>query len=123
MQKLVKIPGPDHPISVAPHARRVRVKFNGVVVAETSRALVMEEGGYPNVFYIPLEDVDQSLLVRTEHSTYCPYKGDASYFSIHVGDRISENAIWSYETPFDAVAPIKEYLAFYPARVDSIDEI
>ena len=64
-----------------------------------------------------------SLLVRTEHSTYCPYKGDASYFSIHVGERTSENAIWSYETPFDAVAPIKEYLAFYPARVDSIDEI
>jgi uncharacterized protein (DUF427 family) len=123
VEKPVKIPGPDHPISVAPHARRVRVKFNGVIVAETTRALVMEEGGYPNVFYIPREDADQSLLVRTAHATYCPYKGDASYFSIGVGDRVSENAIWTYENPYDAVAPIKERLAFYPARVDSIDEI
>ena len=123
MQKPVKIPGPDHPISVAPHARRVRVKFNGVVVAETSRALVMEEGGYPIVFYIPREDADQSLLLRTPHATYCPYKGDASYFSIGVGDRVSENAIWTYENPYDAVASIKEYLAFYPNRVDAIEEV
>jgi uncharacterized protein (DUF427 family) len=123
LHKPVKIPGPDHPISVAPHAKRVRVKFNGVVVADSSRTLVMHEGGYPLVFYIPRADVDGSLLVRTEHSTYCPYKGDASYFSIRVGERTSENAIWTYETPFDAVAPIKEYLAFYAARVDSIEEI
>jgi uncharacterized protein (DUF427 family) len=123
VQKPVKIPGPDHPISVAPHPKRIRVTFNGRVVAETSRALVMEEGGYPIVFYIPREDADQSLLVRTAHATYCPYKGDASYFSIGVGDRVSENAIWTYENPYDAVAPIKERLAFYPARVDSIDEI
>jgi uncharacterized protein (DUF427 family) len=123
LQKQVKIPGPDHPISVALHTKRVRVKFSGVVLAETSRALVMEERGYPNVFYVPREDADQSLLIRTAHSTYCPYKGDASYFSIRVGDRVSENAIWTYEAPYDAVASIKEYLAFYPARVDSIDEI
>jgi uncharacterized protein (DUF427 family) len=123
LQKPVKIPGPDHPISVAPHAKRVRVKFNGVVIAESSRALAMQERGYPLVFYIPRDDADRSLLVRTEHSTYCPYKGDASYFSIRVGDRISENAIWSYETPYDAVAPIKEYLAFYPNRVDGIEEV
>jgi uncharacterized protein (DUF427 family) len=121
--KPVKIPGPDHPISVAPHAKRVRIKFNGVVVAETSRALAMDEGGYPLVFYIPRDDVDRSLLIRTEHSTYCPYKGDASYFSIRVGDRISENAIWSYDAPYDAVASIKEHLAFYPNRVDGIEEV
>ena len=123
LQKQVKIPGPDHPISVALHTKRVRVKFSGVVVAETSRALVMEERGYPNVFYVPREDADQSLLIRTAHSTYCPYKGDASYFSIRVGDCVSENAIWTYEAPYDAVGSIKEYLAFYSARVDSIDEI
>jgi uncharacterized protein (DUF427 family) len=123
MQKPVKIPGPDHPITLAPHPKRIRVTFNGRVVAETGRALVMEEGGYPMVFYLPREDADLSLLIRSAHSTYCPYKGDASYFSIRVGDRISENAIWTYETPYDAVAPIKERLAFYPARVDSIDEI
>ena len=123
MQKPVKIPGPDHPITLAHHPKGIRVTFNGRVVAETGRALVMEEGGYPIVFYLPREDADQSLLIRTAHSTYCPYKGDASYFSIRVGDRISENAIWTYEAPYDAVAPIKERLAFYPARVDSIDEI
>jgi uncharacterized protein (DUF427 family) len=123
MQKPVKIPGPDHPITLAPHPKRIRVTFNGRVVAETGRALVMEEGGYPMVFYLPREDADLSLLIRSAHSTYCPYKGDASYFSIRVGDRISENAIWTYERPYDAVAPIKERLAFYPARVDSIDEI
>ena len=76
MQKTVKIPGPDHPISLAPHGRRVRVTFNGLVIAETTRALAMYEGGYPVVFYIPREDADHSLLVRTVHSTYCPYKGD-----------------------------------------------
>ena len=123
MQKPVKIPGPDHPISLAPHDKRVRVTFNGVVIAETARALVMHEGGYPIVFYVPREDVDQSLLVRSNHATYCPYKGDASYFSIRIGDRISENAIWSYENPYEAVAPIREHLAFYRNRVDAIEEI
>ena len=83
----------------------------------------MEEGGYPIVFYIPREDADQSLLIRTAHATYCPYKGDASYFSIGVGDRVSENAIWTYENPYDAVDSIKEYLAFYPNRVDAIEEV
>jgi uncharacterized protein (DUF427 family) len=123
MQKAVKIPGPDHPISLAPHDRRVRVTFNGMIIAETSRALAMYEGGYPVVFYIPREDADQSLLVRTDHATYCPYKGDASYFSIHANGRTSENAIWSYENPYEAVAPIGERLAFYRNRVDAIEEI
>jgi uncharacterized protein (DUF427 family) len=123
MQKPVKIPGPDHPIAIAPHAKRVRVKLGGRMVADTTRALAMEERGYPTVLYIPRQDVDQSLLVRTEHVTYCPYKGDASYFSIQTGDRVAENAIWSYEAPYDAVASIKEYLAFYPNRVDSIEEV
>jgi uncharacterized protein (DUF427 family) len=122
MQKPVKIPGPDHPIALALHSGRVRVTFNGRIVAETTRALAMREGGYPIVLYVPREDADQSLLVRTPHATYCPYKGDASYFSIHVGDRISENAVWTYEAPYEAVAPIKSYLAFYPNRVDLIEQ-
>jgi uncharacterized protein (DUF427 family) len=123
LQKQVKIPGPDHPVSITPHVNRVRVKFGGAVVAETARALAMRERGYAVVFYIPREDADQSLLIRSAHSTYCPYKGDASYFSIRVGDRISENAIWTYETPYDAVSSIKERLAFYPNRVDVIEEV
>jgi uncharacterized protein (DUF427 family) len=123
MQKAIKVPGPDHPIALVPHTRRVRVSFNGRIVAETARAIAMHEGGYPIVFYIPREDANQSLLVRSDHTTYCPYKGDASYFSIRAGDRVAENAIWSYETPYDAVGSIKEYLAFYPNRVDAIEEI
>ena len=119
----MKSPGPEHPISVEPNARRVRVTFNGHVVAESARVLLMREGNYRPVFYIPREDADAALLKRADHSTYCPYKGDASYFSIHAGGRISENASWTYEQPYSAVAEIKNYLAFYPSRVDAIEEI
>lgn len=119
----MKMPGPDHPITVEPNGRGVRVTFNGRVVAESAHALLMREGNYLPVFYIPREDADSSLLERTGHSTYCPYKGDASYFSIRVGDRVAENAIWTYEQPYSAVAEIKNHLAFYPNRVDAIEEI
>jgi len=115
----MKLPGLDHPIAIAPNSRRVRVTLNGRVVAESARALLMREGNYPPVFYIPREDADAALLERTDHSTYCPYKGDASYFSIRVGDRLAENAIWTYEQPYSAVAEIKNYLAFYSNRVDA----
>jgi uncharacterized protein (DUF427 family) len=119
----MKEPGPDHPITIEPNAKRVRVVFNGKVVAESTRSLVMSEGKYPPVVYIPREDADASLLERTGHSTHCPYKGDASYFSIHAGDRVAENAIWTYEQPYPAMAEIKNYLAFYPNRVDAIEEL
>ena len=119
----MKVPGPDHPITVEPNGRRVRVTFNGRVVAESARALLMRERNYDPVFYIPREDADSSLFERTDHSTYCPYKGDASYFSIRADGRISENAIWTYEQPYSAVAEIKDCLAFYPSRVDSIEEL
>jgi uncharacterized protein (DUF427 family) len=119
----MKVPGPDHPITVDPNSRRVRVTFNGRVVAESARVLLMREGKYPPVFYIPRKDADAELLERTDHSTYCPYKGNASYFSIRAGDRVSENAIWTYEQPYPAVAGIKDCLAFYPNRVDSIEEL
>ena len=119
----MKVPGPDHPITVEPNSRRVRVTFNGEVVAESTRSLVMRERNYNPVIYIPREDADASLLVRTDHTSHCPYKGDASYFSIRAGDRVSENAIWTYEQPYSAVAEIKYCLAFYPSRVDSIEEL
>jgi uncharacterized protein (DUF427 family) len=96
--------------------------FNGHTVADTTQALVMRETTYKPVFYIPREDADMTILERTSHSTHCPYKGDASYFSIRVGGRLSENAIWSYEQPFPAVDAIAGRLAFYPNRVDAIEE-
>lgn len=121
MTRDVKVPGPDHPIAIAPHAGRVRVIYAGQVVADTTSALAMEEKGRRQVFYIPREDAQMASFERTPHATYCPYKGDAAYYSIRVGEKISENAIWTYESPFPAVAAIAGHLAFYPERVDAID--
>jgi len=117
----MKIPGPDHPIAIASTSERVRISFNGRVVADTRRALVLREASYKPVFYIPREDAQMTLFERTSHSTHCPYKGDAAYYSIRVGERVAENAIWSYETPFPATAGIAGRLAFYPSRVDAIE--
>jgi uncharacterized protein (DUF427 family) len=119
----MRTPGPDHPITIAPNPKRVRVMLGGKVVADTRRALTMREASLPPVQYIPREDADLSLLTRTDHATHCPYKGDASYFTISAGGRTAENAIWSYEQPFAAVAAIAGRLAFYPERVDSIEEL
>jgi uncharacterized protein (DUF427 family) len=115
----MKIPGPDHPIAVAPTQGRVVVKAGGRVIADTTHALTLKEASYPAVYYIPRTDADMTLLARTDHSSHCPYKGDASYYSIP-GAAKGANAVWTYETPYDAVAPIKDHLAFYPDRVDSI---
>jgi uncharacterized protein (DUF427 family) len=119
----MKIPGPDHPISIEPTTGRVRVVFNGQVVADTTRAVTLRESSYPPVFYVPREDARMPLLERTERTTHCPYKGDASYYSIRVGDRVAQDAIWSYEHPYGAVAAIDHRLAFYPDRVDAIERI
>jgi uncharacterized protein (DUF427 family) len=119
----LKIPGPDHPITIEPNPRRVRVLFNGRVVADTRRALTLREANLPPVQYIPREDAVLALFSRTAHATYCPYKGDAAYFSLQVDGRTSENAVWTYETPYPAMAEIKERLAFYPSRVDRIEEV
>lgn len=119
--RAVKRPDASHPITIAPYAGRVRVVISGTVIAETSRALKLDEGGYKPVLYIPRQDVRMALLKRTTHSTYCPYKGDCSYFTIVTDGRQSENAGWSYESPFEDVAVIKDCLAFYPDRVDSIE--
>ena len=119
-EKRVLQPGPDHPITVTPSPDRVVVKVAGKVVADTTRALRLQEASYPAVMYIPRADVDMALLQRTDHASYCPYKGDASYFSIPAGGDRSVNAVWSYEHPYPAVAEIQEHVAFYPDRVDSI---
>jgi uncharacterized protein (DUF427 family) len=121
--KIIKIPDPDHPITVKPSPLRVVVTVGDKVIADTTDALTLREASYPAVQYIPRKDVDMSALKRTDHASYCPYKGDASYFSIPNGGERSVNAIWSYEAPYDAVAEIKDHLAFYPDRVDSIEEI
>ena len=109
-------------ITIAPNPNRVIVRLGGAIVADTTRALVMRAPGTPDQPYIPREDVDMTRLVRTDLVTHCPYKGDAAYWSIRSGPRTVENAVWSYETPYDEMAPIKGYLAFYPDRVDAIEE-
>lgn len=121
MQKTVKLPGPDHPITIQPNPQRIVVSVAGRVVADTRAALTLREGVYPPVQYIPRADVDMTLLARTAHSTYCPYKGDCTYYSLPVGGDRSINAVWTYEAAYPAVAQIDGYLAFYPDRVDSIE--
>jgi uncharacterized protein (DUF427 family) len=118
----MKIPGPDHPITIEPKPARVRVVFNGRVVADSTRALTLREASLRPVLYIPRADADMSLLVRSTHASHCPYKGDAAYYNLSVDGRTAENAVWTYETPYPAMAPIKEHLAFYPDRVDRIEE-
>lgn len=120
--KPVKVPGPDHPITIEPHHTRLRVSVAGRVVADTREALTMHESSHAGVYYIPRKDVDMSALERTDHGTYCPYKGDCNYYSIPAGGERSVNAVWTYEAPFAAVAAIKDHLAFYPDRVDAIEE-
>jgi uncharacterized protein (DUF427 family) len=117
-----KIPGPDHPITLTPNRERVLVRVGGALIADTREALILQEASYPPVQYIPRKDVDMNLLQRTDHSSYCPFKGDASYYSIPSGGAKSVNAVWTYENPYPAVGQIKDYVAFYPSRVDAIEE-
>jgi uncharacterized protein (DUF427 family) len=121
-EKQIKLPGPDHPISIQRNPARVVASVAGRVVADTRNALTLREATYPPVEYIPRKDVDFSQLKRTHHTTYCPYKGDCSYYSIPTGGKKSVNAVWTYEDPYPAVAQIKGHVAFYPERVDEIAE-
>lgn len=121
-EKPVKIPGPDHPITIAANPARVVVKAAGRVIADTRAALTLREASYPAVQYIPRKDVDMSLLARTDHATYCPFKGDCAYYSIPSAGEKGANAVWTYEQPYASVEQIKDHLAFYPDRVDAIDE-
>ncbi|GGC90125.1 DUF427 domain-containing protein [Undibacterium terreum] len=120
--KTVKIPGPEHPITITKNPARITVSIGGHVIADTREALTLQEASYPAVQYIPRKDVDMSLLERSSHATYCPYKGDCAYYSIPAGGERAANAVWTYEAPYDAVAVIKDHVAFYPDRVDAITE-
>ena len=120
--KPVRIPGADHPITILPSRARIVVTVAGRTVADTRAALTLREASYPPVLYIPRQDVDMTMLQPTDHATYCPYKGDCSYFSISMGGERSVNAVWTYADPFAAVAAIKDHVAFYRDRVDAIDE-
>ena len=121
--KEIRIPGPDHSITITAAKGKVCVTVTGRIVAESAQALLLEEKGYPPVYYLPRNDADMSLLVRTTHYSYCPYKGDCTYYSIPIGGSKSEYAVWTYEKPYEAVADIKEHMAFYPSRVDAIEVI
>ncbi|MBC9977013.1 DUF427 domain-containing protein [Bradyrhizobium campsiandrae] len=118
----MKLPGPDHPITITQNPRRVRVTAGDIVIAESTKALTLKEARYPAVQYLPREDANMALLERTARTTLCPYKGDASYYSVKAGDKTLDNAIWTYETPFPAMAEISGHLAFYPDKV-KIEEV
>jgi uncharacterized protein (DUF427 family) len=109
-------------ITIEPNPNRIVVRVDGQVIADTVRALVMRAPGSPDTQYIPRADVDMARLDRTTHTTHCPFKGDAAYWSIRTAARVAENAVWSYETPYPDVRPIAGHLAFYPDRVDAIEE-
>jgi len=118
----MKLPGPDHPITITPNPKRIRVSAGGIVIADSAHALTLKEASYPAVQYLPRSDANMALLARTERVTHCPYKGDANYFSIAAGGKTIENSIWTYEKPFPAMAEISGYLAFYPDKV-TIEEV
>jgi uncharacterized protein (DUF427 family) len=119
--KSIKLPGPNHPIEIERNTARVTVSVAGRIIADTANALRLREACYAPVQYIPQKDVDMTLLKRTDHHTYCPYKGDCSYYSIRLGGERSVDAVWTYEAPYAAVAAIKDHVAFYADRVDAID--
>ena len=118
MQPAILAGTPDHPITITAAPCRVRVTFAGRVVADTRRALSLAEASYPPVMYIPRQDVDLATFERTDHKTHCPFKGEASYYSIHAADQTAQNALWSYEQPLEAVSAIAGYMAFYANRVE-----
>jgi uncharacterized protein (DUF427 family) len=114
----VRIPGPDHPITIEPNPGRVIVTTGGRVVADTRHALTLREAGYAPVQYVPLEDVETELLTPSDHETYCPFKGEASYYSIPAAGDRGLDAVWEYRAPYDAVSSIRGHVAFYPDRVE-----
>ncbi len=120
--KTIKIPGPDHPITIERNPKRVTVTVAGQVIADTTEALSLREAAYGAVQYIPRKDVNMAKLERTAHASYCPYKGEAAYYSIPSGGERAANAVWTYEAPYESVAAIKDHVAFYPDRVDLIEE-
>ena len=118
----MKLPGPDHPITITANPKRVRITAGGVVIADTTHALILKEASYPAVNYVPRRDANMALLKRSDRTTHCPYKGDANYFSVVADGKAIENSTWSYEAPFPAMAEISGHLAFYPDKV-TIEEV
>lgn len=118
MTREIKIPGPDHPITVEPSPDRVIVRAGGETIADSMATLVLREADYPPVRYIPLTDVDQALLASSDTSTYCPYKGEASYWSVTTEPGRGDDAVWFYREPYAAVEAIRDHIAFYPNRVE-----
>jgi uncharacterized protein (DUF427 family) len=118
----MKLPGPDHPITITPNPKRIRISAGDVVIADSTHALTLKEASYPAVNYIPRADANMAILARTDRVTHCPYKGDASYYSINASGKPLDNAIWTYETPFPAMTEITGHLAFYPDKV-KIEEL
>ena len=116
----IKLPNPDHPITLTPDPRRLRVIFNGQVVAESDAVISLREATYPAVAYFPREAADLAAYVRTDRSTHCPYKGEASYFSLSAGAQVADNAVWTYEAPYPAMEAIRGRLAFYPNKVEIV---
>ena len=114
----MKIPGPDHPITITAKNARVQIAYNGHVIVDTRRALELKEASYKPVLYVPREDADMAFFSRTDHHSYCPYKGEASYFTLLMDGRFADNAVWTYETPYPAMAEIKDLIAFYPNQVE-----
>lgn len=120
----MKLPGPDHPITIAPANTRWRAKFAGHVIADSAEALVLQEAAYPPVVYFPRSDVSMEFMSRTDRSTHCPYKGEAAYFTVLMDGAFAENAVWTYEMPYPAMDEIAERLAFYPDKIEiyAVDE-
>ena len=120
----MKIPGPDHPITLTPATTRWQATFQGHLIADSTQAVVLREASYPPVVYFPRKDVEMAVMGRTARSTHCPYKGDASYYTIARDGVVAENAVWTYETPFPAMAGIANLVAFYPNHVEvrAVDE-
>lgn len=117
----MKLPGPDHPITIKANPKRLQVLFRGHLIADTRGALELKEASYPAVQYIPLGDVEAAVLTPTDHHTHCPYKGDASYFTISRDGEIAENAVWTYPEPYPAMAEIAGLVAFYPNQVEIVE--
>lgn len=118
MSRQMKTPGPDHPITVEKNPARVTVRVGGQVVADTTAALVLQESNYPAVQYIPLADVDPALIQKTATSTYCPFKGDASYYTLTTASGELTDAVWTYHQPYPAVAETADHVAFYADKVE-----
>ena len=120
MPSPARIPDTSHPIRIEPVTSRVVVSIDGHLVAATQAALALHEATYPVVYYIPRRDVDMTFLQRNDHTSYCPYKGDCNYFSAPAAGSLTDNVGWTYETPYESVAIIKDHIAFYPDRVNLV---